>query len=284
MPSAAPYRPYLAGPFRWRLGLRPLDLADWFEFGDDADELLAAKADVLAHHHDTAVAHLDGIEPEAAEVFEAIVDHLARWFPERDGAVAALPSSLHPLDAAGRLVPEDLALLVERDGRLVFGGGSICFPNRWDLRSKVGRSLAEVHAPVARLNDQLAEPIDRFFERLTPERSFWRLGWGVIDTAELYQPLDGTAPPGPADPAPSDLFLRVERETLRRFPATGCVLFTIRTHLTPLPAVRHEPGEAARLADAVEAFPHDVAEYKQLDELGPAVVAWLRDGVATSGT
>ena len=39
--------------------------------------------------------------------------------------------------------------MVERDGRLVFGAGSVCFPNRWDLRSKLGLTLADVHAPVA---------------------------------------------------------------------------------------------------------------------------------------
>jgi dimethylamine monooxygenase subunit A len=276
MTSAPPYRPYVGGSFRWRLGLRPLDLADWIEFGDDADIQLAEKERVCAEHHDTTFAVIDGIESEAAEVFDALVGHLRQWCPDRAAAVGSLPAGLHPLDAAGRLVQEDLALLVERDGQLVFGGGSICFPNRWDLRSKLGRSMAEVHAPVARLNDQLAEPIDRFFERLTPERSFWRLGWGVIDTDALYQPLDGTADPRPHAPAPHELHLRVERETLRRFATTHCVLFTIRTHLTPITAVRADAGEARRLADAIEAFPHDVAGYKQLDDIGPAVVRWLR--------
>ena len=63
-------------------------------------------------------------------------------------------------------------------GTLVFGAGSVCFPNRWDLRSKLGLPLRDVHAPVDLLNEQLGETIDRFFDRLTPERSFWRLGWG----------------------------------------------------------------------------------------------------------
>ena len=129
--------------------------------------------------------------------------------------------TLHPLDAAARLVPEDLVLLVERDGRLVFGGGSVCFPNRWDLRSKLGLSMAGVHAPVDRLNDQLEAPIDGFFDRLTPERSFWRLGWGVLDTADWYTPVDGTASPRPVAPAPDQHYLRVERETHASLPGHG---------------------------------------------------------------
>ena len=94
-------------------------------------------------------------------------------------------------------MPEDLVMMVERDGRLIFGGGSVCFPNRWDLRSKLGCTMAEVHAPVALLNEQLEAPVDRFFERLRPERSYWRLGWGILDTDDWYTPLDGTASPRP---------------------------------------------------------------------------------------
>ncbi len=140
-------------------------------------------------------------------------------------------------------------LLVERNGELVFGGGSVCFPNRWDLRSKLGLSMAGVHAPVAKLNEQLEAPIDSFFDRLTPQRSFWRLGWGILDTPDWYTPLDGTAAPRPVQPSPDEHFLRVERETLRRFPDTNCVLFTIRTYVAPIPAVAADVDVAARLAD-----------------------------------
>ena len=77
----------------------------------------------------------------------------------------------------------------------------------------------------------------RFFDRLTPERSFWRLGWGVLDTDDWYTPTDGTAAPRPPAPTPDELFLRVERKTLRRFPSTNVVLFTIRTYVTPIPHV-----------------------------------------------
>lgn len=275
-----PHRPYLAGPFRWRLGLRPLDPDDWIEIGPDHDEQLARKRVVLAEHHRTAFAALDGIETASAEVLDHLVEHLRRRFPDRCRHVSPDPT-LHPLDAAARLVQEDLIVMVERSGRLVFGGGSVCFPNRWDLRSKLGLPLRDVHAPVPQLNEQLAEPIDRVFDRLTPDRGFWRLGWGILDTPELYQAVDGTAPPRPGGEGVEHvefdhLHLRVERETLRRFPSTGVVLFTIRTHVTSLRDVVADPDDAAVLAAAVEAIPHDVARYKQLDELGDQIVAWLR--------
>ncbi len=279
--ASLPYTPWrergsvVDGEFRWRLGVRPLDLANWIEFGTDsdgADGWLADKARILADHHETAVATLDGIEPEANEVADAVVAHLAAHEPHRP---RHLDPSLHPLEAASRLVPEDLVMMVERDGRLVFGGGSVCFPNRWDLRSKLGRTMAEVHAPVAGLNDQLEVNIDQFLARLRPDRPFWRLGWGIIDVADGYTPTDGTAPERPTDPDPSTMFVRVERETLRRFPDTGCVLFTIRTHVASLSAVSSDPALATPLASALSAMNPGIREYKDLSDQADALVELL---------
>jgi hypothetical protein len=219
-------------------------------------------------------------DAEGQEVADALVDHLRERWPERE---CVLDADLHPLDAAARLVPEDLALLVERDGRLVFGAGSICFPNRWDLRSKIGLPLAAVHAPVAQLNEQLEAPIDKFFARLTPDRSFWRLGWGVLDTADWYTPLDGSAVPRPMAPAAADHFLRVERETIRRFPHTRAVLFTIRTYVTPIQAVAGDAEVSARLADALASLPPDVQEYKDVATTGEAIVDLLRTAATSVG-
>ncbi|MGB0112347.1 MAG: DUF3445 domain-containing protein [Ilumatobacteraceae bacterium] len=278
--TPTPYLPFMetpGGAFRWRLGVRPLDVADWIELGPGADGAIAAKAALNRDHPETVFAALDDTEVESQEVADALLGHLRQRWPDRYGT-AELDADLHPLDAAARLVPEDLVLLVERDGALVFGGGSVCFPNRWDLQSKIGCSMADVHRPVALLNEQLEAPIDRFFERLTPERSFWRLGWGVIDTADWYTPLDGTAAPRPPAPAPADHYLRVERETLRRFPTTGCVLFTIRTHVAALPVVADDPRVAERLAAALESLPPEVQGYKDVVSVSSGIVEVLRSG------
>jgi hypothetical protein len=277
-----PYLPFMDGPadagFRWRLGVRPLDLDDWFEYGPDADAALARKGELNQQHPDTVFAVLDDVESEASEVAVAISAHID----------APLRPDLHPLDAAARLVAEDLVMMVERPGpdglRLVFGGGSVCFPNRWDLRSKLGLTMAEVHAPVAQLNDQLSRPIDGFLDRLRPDRSFWRLGWGILDTDDWYTPVDGSAAPrptgpdrpSPTGPDPAAMWLRVERETLRRFPATNAVLFTIRTYVAPLDLAVTTVEHRARLATQLASMPDDVRGYKDLATTATAIVARLR--------
>ncbi len=263
MGANVPYLPFAdlpSGAFRWRLGLRPLDLDDWFEWGPDAAGAVARKSELNAQHPDVVFATLDDIEPEAHEVAQAVEAHCRARDPQ-----AHLRTDLHPLDAAARLVPEDLVLMVERPGpdgpRLVFGGGSVCFPNRWDLRSKLGCTMAEVHEPVAQLNAQLGDTIDGFLNRLRPERSYWRLGWGMIETDDWFTPEPPVTDP-PQHANDESWYVRVERETLRRFAQTGAVLFTIRTYLGAVDEVIDTPQARKQLAAALASLPADVASYK----------------------
>lgn len=272
-----PYQPFrergnvVGGEFRWRLGLRPLDLVDWFEFGGDGNDWVAEKPRIMAAHADAVFAALDDAEPECVEVAEAVSAHVG----------APLDPRLHPLDAAARLVPDDLVVMVERDDRLVFGAGSVCFPNRWDLRSKLGLTMAQVHQPVAELNEQLGHAVDDVLERLSPDRSYWRLGWGIIDSPDGFEP---PRPGAVGDLGRVDrsvdltelLYLRVERETLRRFPRTQAVLFGIRTYIAPMDRVVADRSAAEAIAAVVGAMPADVRAYKDLAGIGDQVVGNLK--------
>jgi dimethylamine monooxygenase subunit A len=76
--------------------------------------------------------------------------------------------------------------------------------------------------------------------------------------------------------------LRVERQTLRRLPETGAILFTIRTYVHSLAdALPHQP-DRERLAAALEAIPDDVRAYKSLTEVAEEAIVWLRnEGLST---
>jgi hypothetical protein len=103
-----------------------------------------------------------------------------------------------------------------------------------------------------------------------------------LDTADWYTPVDGTAAPRPSTPAPDDQFLRVERETLRRFPTTNCVLFTIRTYVASIPTVAGDVDVAGRLADAVASLPGDVQSYKDVVTSADALIERLRGNLPQS--
>lgn len=59
---------------------------------------------------------------------------------------------------------------------------------------------------------------------------------------------------------PEMIVLRTERQTLRRLPKTGAILFTIRTYSTPVVKLVEEPGVPGRLASAVRSWPQVVGE------------------------
>ena len=85
------YQPYQGGAFRWRLGLRALDLADWIQIGPAYERDMATKRDILARHPGTVLSFVQGIQEEASEVLRALVQHLTnrwpQWFSVTDGAI-----------------------------------------------------------------------------------------------------------------------------------------------------------------------------------------------------
>lgn len=66
-----------------------------------------------------------------------------------------------------------------------------------------------------------------------------------------------------------DLWLRVEYQTLRLLPASGFVLFGVRTLTDPLRALRSVPRAAESLLARCRALGTEMAEYKGLGS--PAV-------------
>lgn len=247
------------GEFRWRMGLRRLR-DGWLDVtSSDRELLLAEKRRLLRSHYSQVVAMVDGMEEPSLEILDAVTSFVGSAGVEVD----VCGGDVHPLVAAALLTVEDLVVMVERDGRLVFGGGVVCFPNRWDLPSKLGKTMGEVHAPVPGLNEQMGSRIDSVLSRLQVGEIFGRNGWGVIDTPELFQPVNplGKTLDG-ADPA--GLFLRVEQETLRRFESQHAILFTIRTRLYPLVDVLADPVLAEDFRKVAVALPPEVAEYKNM--------------------
>jgi hypothetical protein len=293
-PSAPDYAPYKAGPFRLTLGLAPLDVRDWIEPDARMVRELAEKERLLHERHDEVFAALPEASAGSVELLEMLADYLPSRFPTLYRRVGdrldhrltgrswhVTRHGMHPLDVAGRLVQEDLCLMHQAPGadtyRLV--GASLCFPTRWRLAEKLGRSVGAIHAPVPDYDRHLDATMNRLFARLKTERPVWRLNWGLVDDPTLFQPTGhgqgGYNPAITATNAGDMLWVRMERQTLRRLPRTGDVLFTIRVHVHPLHTLATQPERAARLAAALRALPPAMQTYKSLTPFLDAVLAWL---------
>jgi hypothetical protein len=290
---SARYLSFEGTAFRLRVGLRPLDPAEWLELDEHYDEYLAEKAALLRSRHDEVVAVVDAsrwpvVDAACEDTLALVVAHLDQHHAGlvahdagtlRNTRTGEDLAGIHPIDAAGRLVQEDLVVLLDSPGGPVLAAASLCFPSRWHLHEKLGRTMAAIHEPVPGYASSIAAPTDAALARLSPERPVWRLNWSLHDDPALFQPEGhGRADAGPqvtAEDAGATVWFRVERQTLRRLPTPGAVLFTIRTHQWPLAELAGVPGACAQLASTLRSVPPDFAVYKSLPGLTPAVLGWL---------
>lgn len=277
-------RPERAG-FRHRVGLRPLDLSSWVVVDDLLGPTLDGKDLLLSQRRADVFSAGPGTEAAAAELLALLVEHLradhagTHGVGDRSVEVAGRRVDLRalpPLDAAGRLVQDDWCLLDDSGRAVRLVAATLCSPSRWRLADKIGRGMPEVHAPVPGYAEELETVVDATLRRLVPARPVWRSNWTLTDDPALFQPVVG--PPAPvvdAESAGAHVWLRVERQTLRRLPRTGAIVFGIRTFQERLDGLAGRPADAADLLAAVRQLPAATADYKSLRSHRPHVEAWL---------
>jgi hypothetical protein len=296
MTTAAPYLPFSDGkPFALRMGLQALPVEQWIEIGEDFSAQLAEKRKLLAARHNDVVQALPQAQQASEEALELLLDHLRQYHSDRftfgsgklrnvaTGEAWDLAQSYNPLEQATRLVQEDFCILQadEASGGDTYRltAGAVCFPSNWKLSDKIGRVLADVHGPVPGYAEKLGTQVDRFFKNLAADTIMVRANWLIHATPELFQAghkLDAaTAAAITPENAGEKLWLRVERQTLRRLPQSGAVLFTIRTHVTQLGEAIRDARSARDLALAVGTMPDDVAHYRGMSGFRVALSVWL---------
>ncbi|KAF9651806.1 hypothetical protein BDM02DRAFT_3110278 [Thelephora ganbajun] len=213
-----------------------------------------------------------------------------------------------PMTTAAFLVQDDLAILLEgSDGRYYLQAGAIIVPGTWRLEDKAGMPLDEIHesGDVPLYRERLHLSLGRFIKRLPVDKPVVRnnytfqvvdpttnrpddeklvdrdeLGWlstmmgeefpdsQIARHGECKRKLGSTV-------TPEMIILRTERQTLRRLPKTGAILFTIRTYTTPVVELVQEPGIPSRLASAVRSWPDVVAKYKSREAFGEVLLSYL---------
>lgn len=76
------------------------------------------------------------------------------------------------------------------------------------------------------------------------------------------------------NPLPSEILIRRERQTFRRLPRTGAIVFGVKTYLTPLDEL--PMAELDNLAKEMKSWPDHVGEYKGKDVWGAKVLEYYR--------
>jgi hypothetical protein len=280
----------------FHIGVARVALDAWIEVDHELPRYLAEKRRLARlAPAETFVEEPDTREAQS-ELLQLLSQHLLARFPSvyRQAGAALLVSptgdtvalddrAQAPLAIASRLVQEDLILMRRGTNGWRLSAGSLSFPSSWHLREKFGRPMPQIHGAVPGFGagSKNIGIIERMFDNLGADEVFVRWNWGFYDDGALYHPAPGNgthhfSAGGDAE----HIFLRVERQTLRKLPQSRDVVFTIRTHLNPLGALEHH-AERKRLAQAmvrqIEALSAEQLAYKGLAREYGRLLARLRE-------
>ena len=261
------HAPWAQPPYDFQIGLRVIDEAAWLE-GGDAEA--ARKTGLLAIEGAVVWGDIAGSRTGQAEALAMV----------EAAAGARGDPAMPPLWAASLLCADDLCLM-ERDaaGQWRLTAVSLTQPTFFTVPDALGKSLSELHGPVPGFADRFGARVERMFNAVQPGVIMERRNWTVVNSADPYLPdaapvhrrLEGL----PLAEAGRGLYLRVERQTVRKLSATGAVLFTIRAWRHPLAELNGEPEKKAAFAEAWRQTAPAFRDYKKLDLYKPWIEAFL---------
>ncbi|KAL8709410.1 MAG: hypothetical protein Q9220_005793 [cf. Caloplaca sp. 1 TL-2023] len=306
-----PYRPFRHGPYHITMGLRTMQWDEWIEldnhylrFHGDKKRRIEERGEKCCK---TAPEAYDG----AVELLEELCDYLPQRYPtlfqttptgirniitNEDFNITTRPLPEDPMATAGRLIQDDLAIMFEKpDGQYYLLAGSILLAGFWRLSDKFGMPLSEIHTSgdVPGFKQKLEKGMMNFFKRIQPGQPVLRNNYFMqVDDNLAWSDSIGTEDPeteqqhggrkqiegwsaAEKNKAIRHHYFRSERQSLRRLPRSGGVVFTIRTYFEPITSVAEEVGVPGRLASAVRSWGDDVARYKGRDRYGEVLLEFL---------
>jgi hypothetical protein len=306
-PVIPAHTPYDGTSKPFAIGLKQAEARDWIELDEHLEAYLAEKDRLYAEIPDKVFVAEPETRAAQQEVLDLLVAHLVERYPETyrlEGGRCVIAGSGrsvdvtnagdNPLIAALRLVQEDLILMRQGENGWRLAAGSLCFPSSWRLTEKFGKAIHDIHGPVPGFGPgtRMNELIARMFDKLAVLVE--RFNWSVQANGELYHPLSDrqrlarsaeTDSTFPCADVAAHAFIRVERQTLRKLPISGDILFTIRIYLDPLAVLARNPDRAQlapSFAGQLMSLDRDQLDYKGLTADRDRLVGFL-NGIASAG-
>lgn len=292
MSSKPVYTPYETPLKPFSIGLNALDPAAWLEPDGELAAFLEEKDSLCRDHLGEIFYSEPSSVPAQQECLDIIVHHLLDRHGDvyrRDGDIIRFAGrsvdlgdpEVLPLMKAGSLVQDDLVILEKREAGWHLTAGYVAFPSAWSLPEKAGLPMEGVHAHVPGFQGgtRNAMMINRIFDNLQPDLPAMRMNWSIYPSGELFWPPERGARAEQTGFKPANNFIRVERQTLRRLPETGGIVFTIRIYADPLSQLiaLDDGGRTAQaLADKLLEFSTEQLAYKGLTSKRDALVDYLR--------
>lgn len=249
------------------MGLRPIPEAGWLPPIDDAADRSANRRRLLERRPQAHFA----CPPEAYDASEELLALIA---PD------ARATGVDALQEIAARVPDDVCLLTPDDPPRL-RAAVLTASTGWRLDEKLDRDLTEIHAPVDGLEARIGDRMRTFCARLPDDQIFERGNWALYDDGAWD--LSRTQPIGAAVAARGDLpevaealWLRTERQTLRRLARSRWLVFTIRIHRHPITDLRRNPERARHFLEAMTSLDADERRARRLELVGRGLETWLQ--------
>ncbi|KAI5866327.1 hypothetical protein GGS23DRAFT_617429 [Durotheca rogersii] len=306
-----PYRPF-RWPYHQTMSLTKLEPDWWLELESTYRTRIAQRKALYAEHGSSVLGALPGSELACKELMEMALQFLCARYPhyfslsadargrtvfenrildvrtvvsrgsaaeaeeEEDGDV------VDPLLVLLEHVPEDFGIVL-RDpdsGYYYLRAGVICSALGWNVGTKIGLRLDQIHEPIPDYKEKMQFSMDRYFSKMPTSKPIQRGSWGLEVDQPLYMPpgdpheaLRGSQDPGLGL---ERVHLRVDWQTLRRLPLSGAVVFNFKALFTPLAELRDEPYVPALVLRVLAAGNPRIMRYKNTWHVEHVAVPALR--------
>ncbi len=283
-------------PRPFSVGLSALDPMDWIVPDIHLADQLRAKAEHFANRRAAVFQAEDDTLDAQAETLDLLLAYLPRVYPDiyqvSGDSVTVAPAGISlkiadyvhaPLELACRLVQDDLVIMRKGEAGYRIAAAAVCFPSTWVLADKFSKPIAEVHGPVPGFGPgtRTAQLIDRIFDNLKDGHPVQRCNWSIYEVPDLHHPFSHSTHTRWTDTSGGffkGTWLRAERQTLTRLPASGDVLFTIQIVVDPVSLLMTHPDRhqiAARLKHHIESLDAAQLAYKGISDHRDVVLAEL---------
>ncbi|KAJ5676632.1 uncharacterized protein N7477_002265, partial [Penicillium maclennaniae] len=289
--------------YRVMMDIRKLDAQNWLTLDKNYMDEHRVRDALLRQKRDQVIQCLPESVDACHEALEEVSNFLSQRFPNmfettlynsnphiqnrmtgekfKLGGSAPNENLTDALEAAVRLTMEDLSILMmNEENEYYLAASASLFPTGWTVDQRIGWTISRMHEPVPLWHQQVANSVSKFLARLTPNSPMERSNYFVEVKSPNENLFDILYRPGSLcekellNPTPDEIIIRRERQTFRRLPRTGAILFGVKTFLTTLDELPMQ--ELENLAKEMETWPESVGEYKGKNVWGAKVKEYYR--------
>ncbi|MCJ1308001.1 hypothetical protein MMC25_001651 [Agyrium rufum] len=298
-------RPYR--PFRWAyhqtMALTKLETDWWLELESTYRSRIAQREELFEKYGKLVLDYLPGTELACKEIMEIALQFICARYSQYFSLIKdaekgyvlhnrlleteTVIKRMHPLHVLLHNVPEDFAIMIRNpeDGLYYFRAGLLCSALGWNVSTKLGMVLKDIHKPIPDYKEKMEFSMDRYFSKMPSARPIQRASWGLEVDTPLFMPPNDPHEEYRLKQAPEltlpRCHLRVDWQTLRRLPLSGSIIFNFKALFTPVQEFRDEKHIPALIEKVLSQGKRKIMEYKNTwhveHVVRPALRRWARE-------